>query len=336
MQPEVQREQSGGTAPREGVPSVMRAVVVRRYGGPEVLEHVEAQPVPVPAPGEVLVRVRATGMNPADVNVRSGQLWMITGRQGPKRPVLGYDIAGEVARTGEGWEEGTRVFAMLDLGQAGGAAQYVTVPARLLARIPPGLSFEEAAAVPLAALTAHQALVDVARLRSGQRVLVRGASGGVGGYAVQLASALGAHVTAVASAHNAEWLRGLGAHAVVDYANTPLSALAGPFDMFFDVRGGTPHRAVRPLLTPRGIHVTVMPSFGGFLLAPLLGMLPGPRFAQHLAKPNGAQLAELAAKLESGALRSTLTRTLPFTDIAEAHRALATGHTRGKLVLRWA
>jgi NADPH:quinone reductase-like Zn-dependent oxidoreductase len=321
-------------AQQEPLGRTMQAVLIRGYGGPQTLEVVRDASIPRAGPGQVLVRVHASGLNPADAFIRAGRMKLFTGRDFPK--VLGCDIAGEVVQAAEGFAAGERVFAMLDTLKGGGYAEYAAVPAGFLARMPQALSFEEAAAVPLAALTAWQGLRDVARVQRGQRVLVRGASGGVGGYAVQLARGLGAHVTGLCSERNVEWVRALGAEEVIDYGRTKLADMAGGHDVVFDAAGeDAPWGALRRLLQPRGVYVGIRPSFPGMLRQAVSRFMPGPAYRLLLVKPSGAQLAELAARMDAGSVRSTLARTLSPAELVSAHEELERLHTRGKWVVRW-
>lgn len=319
----------------------MRGVAITSYGGPEVLVARDDLRVPVPAAGELLVRVRAAGVNPADLAVRNGQFKMMDKRPFPK--VLGSDVAGEVVVGAGPFSAGDRVFAMLDpLRGAGATASHTVVPVSSCAAMPASLSFEDAAAVPLAALTAWQGLVDEGRLQQGQRVLVRGAGGGVGSSAVQLARDLGADVTAVTSVGKLEWVRSLGAHTVIARRTEDATGEGDPvddgsfdprcFDVVFDAHGGAGFAAARRWLTPRGTYVTVRPTPLGFARAALTPLWRS-RNRQVLVKPDGARLAWIAGRIEQGALRSTRTRSAPLSDIADVQRELALGHTRGKIVL---
>ncbi|HET6417176.1 MAG TPA: NAD(P)-dependent alcohol dehydrogenase, partial [Polyangiales bacterium] len=214
----------------------MRAVVIDEYGGPEVLR---ATTVPRPAPrrGQVLVRTRFIGVNPKDVIVRKGKFQIATGKKFPL--IVGHDIAGEVIEAGVGSDlyEGELVFGMINDFAGRAYAEYAAVDAQQLAKVPSSIELRVAAAVPLAAQTALQALRDDAHLKPGQNVLINGASGGVGVFAVQIAKILGAHVTAVCSHRNTELVRELGADRVIDYTKTDLVDLQERFDAIFDVFG---------------------------------------------------------------------------------------------------
>jgi NADPH:quinone reductase-like Zn-dependent oxidoreductase len=306
----------------------MRAVQFDRYGPPEVLE-VRSLPVPVPRPNEVLVRVHASGLNPKDAAVRSGSLRLLTGRTFPRG--TGDDFAGEVADTGE------RVWGFLDGFLGGAAAEYVAVRREWLAPMPERLDWIEAAALPLVATTALQALRGVARLRAGERVLIKGASGGVGSAAIQIARAAGARVTALASGPGVDHCRALGADAVVDYRRSPPETLAGTFDVFLDCVGGSSPWRYRRLFARGGRWVTVAPepliyalTPPSRLVAPVFG---GPRFGFVAVKPRRADLIEIARLVELGRLRMPVQETFPLERIREAHAVVAQKHGRGKRVI---
>jgi NADPH:quinone reductase-like Zn-dependent oxidoreductase len=318
----------------------MRAVILRRFGGPEVLELGEV-PRPRPRRDEVLVEVRASSINPRDWLIRSGKYPF----QGllPRRPfVPGSDLAGVVAEAGSAsaFEPGQAVFAMQPTSRGFGAhGEYVAVPATALAPKPECLSFEEAAGIPLAGLTALQALRDDARLREGQSVLVIGASGGVGTYAVQIARALGARVTGVCSARNRELVEGLGAERVIDYQATNPLEHGERFDVVFDVIGKESLERCDRVLRRDGVYVTTVPrrrqiaAWARSAVGHRLG-LTRRRSTVVLVRSRGVDLRWLAGLAEKGALRTVIDRVLPLEEIATAHELSRTFRTRGKLILR--
>ena len=256
----------------------MRALVFRRYGGPEVLEPTDVEP-PVAGDGQILVRVRAVGLNPYDLHFLHGDPYvarpmMGLGLRKPRRPViLGSDVAGVVEAVGPnvtGFRAGDEVFGTVGLG---GLADLVAMSAGTVAPKPAGLDFERAAALPMAALTALQGLRDVGGLRSGQRVIVNGAAGGVGSYAVQLAKALGASaVTGVCSAASSELVRSLGADEVIDYEREDFTKQSGRYDLLFDTVGNHSLRSFCKALEPSGTLVLVGAG-GGRLLGPMAQIL---------------------------------------------------------------
>lgn len=316
--------------------TTMTVITQAAYGGPEVLTVSEA-PRPAPLPTEVLVRVEAAGINPVDWKTREGS--GMAGPVGAPPFVLGWDVAGVVEEIGFGVTTlavGDRVFGMPRFPRpAGGYAQYATAPARQLVRIPPNLSFEEAAAVPLAALTAWQALVDTAQVRAGQKVVVTAAAGGVGHFAVQLARHLGAHVVAVASRRHHEWLTAHGADEVVDYTRTRFEEVVDDADVVIELVGDgaddTTRRAVG-VLKPGGILVAV--PGGVSERVAVAADAAGVRASWFLVEPDGAGMATLAGLLADGRVQAEVAGVFALDEVAKAHEELRAGHTRGKIVLR--
>ena len=318
------------------VPAAMRAVQFDRYGGSEVLE-VRTVPVPRPGRAEVLVRVHASGLNPKDPLVRQGRLRLLSGRTFPRG--TGQDFSGEVAAFGSrvsGFAPGDGVWGFLDGFLGGAAAEYLAVPRPWLAPMPQRLGWIEGAALPLVGTTALQGLRDVARLRPRERVLIKGASGGVGSAAIQIAKAMGADVTALASGEGIDHCRGLGADRVVDYRRTPPESLEERFDVFLDCVGHSPYREYRRLFTRRGRWVTVPPVPMAYALAPISRVLApvvgGPRLGYVVVRPRSADLEELGRLVERGHLRMPVTAMYPLEEIRAAHDAVAGLHGRGKRV----
>ena len=326
----------------------MKAFVLRSYGSPDLLELTDVDE-PVPGDDEVLVRVGATSVNPYDWHQMRGQPYVARlmpggmGLRGPKLSILGCDLAGRVEAAGQnvtGFGPGDEVFALLPQGCF---AEYVSVPQSLLASKPKNLSYEQAAAVPMAAITAMLSLRDAARLQPGQTVLVNGASGGVGTFAVQMARALGANVTAVCSAPNAGLLRSLGAAEVVDYTTTDFTRHEQRYDLLLDIAGSRRVRACRRALKPEGTFVAVggpagrwlQPAghmFAALALAPLVSqrvVMTDTVRCTH-KKENLVTLTEL---FEDGKVTPVIGRTYPFGDIPAAIRHQEQGHARGKVVV---
>ncbi|WP_433656144.1 NADP-dependent oxidoreductase [Nocardia sp. CA-128927] len=307
----------------------MRAISQDILGGPEVLTEVQL-PRPVPGPGEILVRVRAAGLNPTDWKHRANG-----GFLGTPPFVLGWDVSGEVAETGVGvtlFQPGDEVFGMLPYPYGHGAlAEYVVGPARAFAGKPANLDHVQAAAIPLAALTAWQALVDTADLHAGQRVLIHAAAGGVGHFAVQIAKARGAYVIGTASAPNHDFLRSIGADEVIDYRTTDVAEAVRDVDVVLD--SITDENSIRSLRTlrPGGLLVTLRP-IGEVDLAAEANKL-GVRALRMLVEDDHAGMVALAGLIDSGKLRPTIAGTFPLTDAAKAHALGDTGRTVGKLVV---
>ncbi|MFH8623449.1 NADP-dependent oxidoreductase [Streptomyces vietnamensis] len=304
----------------------MRAVVVEQWGGPEKLVEREVER-PEPGLNEVLVRVHAAGVNPVDWKTRASGALIAWG----PLPVLGWDVSGTVEAVGPGvgnLHPGDEVFGMpLFPRQAGGYAEYVVAPARHLAPKPKSLTHVEAAALPLAALTAWQALVDAADVRPGERVLVHAAAGGVGHFAVQIAKARGAYVIGTASAAKHELLRELGADEVVDYREARFENVVSDVDVVLDGLGGeTAERSLKVLRT--GGRLITLPGPDDVPAAP-----QGVRAAWVLVEPDHLGLREIAALVESGALRPVVDTVLPLSEAAKAHELGERGRTTGKIVL---
>ncbi|MCX5375700.1 NADP-dependent oxidoreductase [Streptomyces sp. NBC_00091] len=304
----------------------MRAVVVSRWGGPEVLTATEADR-PEPQPGEILVRVHAAGVNPVDWKTReSGGLihW------GPV-PAVGWDVSGTVEAVGGGVtlvRPGDEVFGMPRFPhQAGAYAEYVTAPARQFVRKPEGIGHIGAAALPLAALTAWQALVDTARVQPGQRVLVHAAAGGVGHLAVQIAKALGAYVIGTASTEKHKLLRELGADELIDYRTTDFAEAVSDVDVVIDSIGGDYGKRSLRVLKPGG-HLVTLPSPDDVPEG-----AGGVHTGWTLVEPDYRGLVQIAALVEEGRLRPVVDTVLPLEEAAKAHEIGERGRTTGKIVL---
>ncbi|MEU1039361.1 NADP-dependent oxidoreductase [Streptomyces sp. NPDC005551] len=309
--------------------NTMRAIRQTVLGGPEVLEEAEVER-PAPGPSEVLVRVRAAGVNPTDWKHRQNGGFL-------KEPpfVLGWDVSGVVEAVGLGvtlFEPGDEVFGMLPYPfGVGSHAEYVTTPARSLARKPASVDHEQAGALPLAALTAWQALVDTADVRPGQRVLIHAAAGGVGHLAVQIAKARGAYVIGTASAGKHDFLRELGVDEPVDYRETDFAETVRDVDVVLDTIGGDYRFRSLRVLRPGGLLVTILPS-GATDFIEEAGRL-GVRAVEMLVEADHAGMNAIAGLVESGELRATIAGSFPLAEAAEAHALGDTGRTTGKLVL---
>ncbi len=304
----------------------MKAARIHQFGGPEVIR-IEDIATPEPRSGEVLIRVRAASVNPVDYKIRQGGFL-----PQDKLPVtLGRDLSGTVERAGssaESLKPGDAVFAMLDQGQ-GGNAEFAVARAEICARRPERSSEEEAAALPLAALTAWQGLFEHGGLAGGQRVLIHGAAGGVGHLAVQFAHARGATVFATCAGEDVEFVRGLGADEVIDYKAQRFEDRARDIDVVFDLIGGETQTRSWSVLRRGGIIVSTLTEPDKAKAAE-----HGARGAHYMAQPNGRQLEEVGGLIAAGKVRVTVDRVIPLADIAAAHRAIEHDHIRGKIVLR--
>ncbi|MEU5156947.1 NADP-dependent oxidoreductase [Glycomyces sp. NPDC021274] len=305
----------------------MRAITQNALGGSEVLELVEVER-PEPGLGEILVKVHAAGLNPVDWKVRTHGA--ITGAPTPF--TVGWDVSGTVAAVGPGvrlYRVGDEVYGMPRFPQFAAAyAEYVTAPARHFAPKPAGLTHEEAAALPLAALTAYQSLVDVADLQAGQKVLIHAAAGGVGHLAVQIAKAQGAYVIATASAAKHEYLRGIGADEVIDYTAVDFAEQVSGVDVVLDCVGGEYAARSAPVVRDGG-HLVILPSAAELPESELARINAG----FNLVEPDLGGLKAITALVEAGQLTPTVSETYALEDAGKAHEALEPGRTVGKIVL---
>lgn len=311
----------------------MRAMRYRGYGGPDQIEPAEV-PVPRPTRSQLLVRVAASSVNPVDWKVHSGQYRWLMPVRFPSIP--GFDVAGEVIETGAQvtrFKAGDRVFAMADTRPGGASAEYSVVGELAAARMPAGMSAREAAAVPLAGLTALQALRDLGRVAAGKRVLVIGASGGVGHFAVQIARSYGANVTAVCSGRHTDMVRRLGADRVIDYTSQSDFSGPQPYDVVLDLVVRQPVRAHLALLARDGIHVSGLPSFGRIAAAFLLPLCSRRRVRVVGVRPRGEDLDQLRGLCEAGALRPVIDRVFRLEELAAAHAYSQRGRTSGKIAI---
>jgi NADPH:quinone reductase-like Zn-dependent oxidoreductase len=309
----------------------MRAVMIRKYGGPEVLELVDV-PEPEPKDDEVVVRVAATSVNPVDWLVRDGGAKSFVKVKFPV--ILGCDLAGVVAAVGahvKRFAVGDEVFAMMPQDW-GAHAERVALAEHLVVAKPAGLDMAEAASIPVVAMTALAGLRKRGRVRPGERVLVNGASGGVGLAAVQIARALGASVTAVCGKDSFERVKSLGADEVVDYKTTDFTEGGPRYDVVFDCVGNKPHGACGGVLRGRRVHVTTMPGLGTFLRQ-FVNPLCRTQVFGLITTGNGEELAFIKSLVEAGQLQPVLDRVLPFADVAAAQEYSKTGRAKGKIVL---
>ena len=322
----------------------MKAITYCDYGSPDVLR-VEEIEKPTPTDDQVLIRVRAASINPYDWHFLEGTPYVMrleSGLRKPKKRQLGVDYAGVVEAVGKRVTElkpGDEVFG----GKQGALAEYVCARANRAVRKPPGVSFEQAASLPIAATTALQGLRDSGKLKPGQDVLINGASGGVGTFAVQLGKDFGAHVTAICSTRNMELVRSLGAEQVVDYTKEDFTNSPKRYDLILDNVGTQPLTSFRRVLKPNGICVLIGgggPDEGrwiGPLSRPLKAKLMSPfmsqNFAMMLADINPKDLSILANLVQTGKVRPVIDRTYKLAEIPEAIRYLEKGHARGKVII---
>jgi len=314
-------------ASAQPLPKTMKAMVGHQYGGPEVLKY-EDVPLPKPKENEILVRVIASGVNPADPLILNGKYAKEFGTHLPL--VLGYDMAGVVVSTGAKVTKlrvGDPVYAYLLWG--GGWAEYCISNEGESAIKPKSLSFIEASAVPLAALTAWQALIDIAKLESGQTALIHGGSGGVGSFAIQIAKARGARVIATASTANQGLLKQLGADVAVDYTKQKFEEIAHDVDVVLDPVGRDTLARSYSVVKKGGIVVTIVSRCDEAELKK--HQIRGASLSSH---PDATELTEITKLIDAGKIRPIVTEVLPLTDAAKAVAQAQTHHTRGKLVLK--
>lgn len=317
----------------------MQAIAHDRFGPADVLVLREVRKPDVKA-NEVLVRVRAVSANPRDWHLMRATPHIArvvgAGLFKPQNPVLGSDVAGEVEAVGAEvtrYRSGDEVFGDV---LAGGFAEYVSAPEDLLALKPTNLSVEQAATVPLAAVTALQGLRDIGRIRSGQKVLIVGASGGVGTFAVQIAKWFGAEVTGVSSARNLELVRSIGADRVIDYTREDFTRSDQKYDLIFQLAGAASPSDLRRVLTPKGTLVLSsgdVGAIGRILMAALLSPFVSQTLRVLTAKPSGADLQFIKELIEAGRITPVIDRTYPLSETADAIRYLETGRARGKVVI---
>ncbi|MEA2436084.1 MAG: hypothetical protein QOF65_640 [Thermoleophilaceae bacterium] len=297
----------------------MQAVVVRETGGPEVLQFEEVDR-PSPGDGEVLIRVRAASINPVDWKYRRGFA------EKPLPAVLGNDVSGTVEESrAAGYVEGDDVFG---IAASGGEAELATASASVIAKKPAGVTHEQAAAIPVAGLTAWQALFDRAGLESGQTALIAGAAGGVGHFAVQFAKRAGARVIGTGSSRNRDFVLGLGADEYVDYTQVDVGATVSGVDVAFDTVGGETTASLVPTVREGGVLVTIAS-------APPEDAARERGFRAELLvmSPRSEQLARIAELVAAGEVHVELSEVLPIAEVRRAHEASESGHTRGKIVL---
>lgn len=320
----------------------MKAVVYTKYGSPDVL-HIEAVERPITKEDEVLVRVHAASVNAADWHLLTADIFLVrlfAGLFKPKRKILGADIAGRVEAVGgdvRHFKPGDEVFGDIFAHGGAGFAEFVSVPETALASKPANLSFEEAAAVPMAALTALHGLRDQDRIQPGQSVLIQGASGGVGTFAIEIAKSFGAEVTAVCSAGNLDQARSLGADHVIDYNNTDFTRSGQQYDLILAVNGYHPITAYRRALAPGGTYAMTggKPAqlYQALVFAPIMSIYGNKRMQVVSSKSSREDLLFLKELVEAGKLFPVIDRRYPLSETAEALRYLGQGHARGKIVI---
>ncbi len=321
----------------------MKAIVYNRYGPPDVLKLEEIQK-PTPGDDEALIKVQAASLNAYDWHFLTADIFLIRlmggGLLKPKNTRLGADMAGRVEAVGKNvkqFQPGDEVFGDIGAWGNGAFAEYVSVPERALELKPTNLSFEQAAAVPMAAVTALQGLRDNGQIQPGQKVLINGASGGVGTFAVQIAKYFGAEVTAVCSTDKMDMARARGADHVIDYTQEDFTKNGQRYDLIFAANGYHSLSAYKRALTPKGIYVMAGGSmtqiFQAMLMGPRMSETGGRKMGAAMAKLNQKDLAFLKELLEAGKIVPVIDRRYALSETAEALRYLGEGHAKGKVVI---
>lgn len=310
----------------------MRKIVYTQYGPPEVMQ-VKDAPIPEPGNGEILIKNMAAGINPVDFKVRNGSLKLIAPGKMPRTP--GGDIAGIVEKVGSDTSRikaGDKIFAMLNMA-GGGYSEYLCIKEDLAGIIPAGFTFEEAAAVPLAGLTALQALRNNANIQKGMKVLINGGSGGVGIYAIQIARYFDAEVTAVCSSKNVEFVKRFGANHVIDYTKEDFTYSSEQFDIVFDaVAMSSPGRCKR-ILKKGGTYVTTVPSPATFFYQST-AFARSRKASFIMCKPGHNDLDFLAKMMSEGKLKTHIDKSYAISETTEAHKYIESGRVRGKLAIK--
>lgn len=321
----------------------MKAMVYTQYGSPDVLKLQEVAQ-PVPKDGEVLVKIHAAAANYADWALLNGKPFLVRAEYGlfkPKNTILGADIAGQVAAVGRNvkqFQPGEQVFGDISGCGWGGFAEYAAVPEKFLALKPAHVSYEQAAAAPLAGITALQGLRDYGHIQPGQKVLINGASGGVGTFAVQIAKAFGAEVTAVCSTNKLEMVRAIGADHAIDYTQEDFTQQGPQYDLILGANGSHSLADYRRALRPQGIYVcsggSLRQIFAALILGPLLSRRGGQQLrSMGTAKPNHNDLLIMKELLETGKVVPVIDRCYPLLEVPDALRYLGAGHAKGKIVI---
>ncbi|MCQ6268153.1 NAD(P)-dependent alcohol dehydrogenase [Fictibacillus sp. WQ 8-8] len=320
----------------------MKAIVYHKYGPPDVLELTEVEK-PIPEDNQVLVKIHAASVNYGNLVLLKGEPFLARfafGLLKPKYSIPGGDIAGRVEAVGKDvkqFQPGDEVFGDLSRCGWGGFAEYVSVPENALALKPANLSFEEAAAVPMAAVTALQALRDKGKIQPGQKILINGASGGVGTFAVQIAKSFGAEVTAVCSTRNLTIVRSIGADHAIDYTKEDFTRKAESYDLILAANGYQPISAYKRLLSPNGNYVMVGGSgaqmFQAMAFGPWISMAGSKKMGNILQRQNQKDLVFMKELLESGKVKPVIDRSYKLSEVPEAFRYFAEGHSQGKVVI---
>jgi NADPH:quinone reductase-like Zn-dependent oxidoreductase len=312
----------------------MKAVIIDRYGGPDVLDMKEVS-IPLINDDEILIKIKASSVNPVDWKVRKGMLRFLPGQELPK--MLGGDLSGEVVKIGKNiseFKQGDEIYGMINATKGGAYAEYIAASIRQVVHKPTNLTFEEAAAVPLAALTAYQAITRLGKLKEGETICVNGCSGGVGHFAIQIAKALGAKVTGICSTKNINFAKEFGADEIVDYTNNNSNFIpTTKYDIFFDAVANQSYFKAIKFLKRKGRYVTTLPSIS-VLLGSIFTLFSSKRGMMINIKVNSEDLRYLSELIKSNKMKVNIDKEYNINQIQEAHRHSETGRVVGKLVLK--
>lgn len=310
----------------------MKAIVIHRYGAAEVLQYEEVEK-PKIKPDQLLVKVYASSVNPIDWKTGKGMLSVLIGNKFPL--ILGWDVAGEVVEVGSQvtrFQVGDPIYGSTSF-PGGAYAEFAAIPEKLAAAKPTNMSYQEAATVPLAALTALQALRNLGKIKSGQNVLINGASGGVGVFAVQIAEAMGARVTGVCSSKNLDFVKSLNADLVIDYTQEDFTTGNVQYDIIFDAVAKRTFAECRKVLKPNGIYVSTLPIAEVILQGFLTTFIPGQKAKIVLENPNSKDLLYLQDLIIAGKLRTVIDCVFPLQELAAAHRYSESERVVGKIAI---
>lgn len=314
--------------------TLMKAMLIHEYGAPDVFRMGEI-PTPVPKENEVLIRVKGSNVNPVDCAIRAGMLKSFVRLRLPA--VLGVDFSGEVVETGSKatrFKPGDTVYAFTGLKKGGGYGEYIAVPEPMLAHTPQTLDVVEAAVVPGVGVTAYEGLVVLAKLKQGEKLLINGAGGGVGTFAIQIAKATGAEVTAVCSTSKVELVKGLGADKAIDYKKENIFNTREKYDVVYNCVRGTSTGDLKKLLAPSGRLLDITGSPVSFVCSKVSNLFSSKKTIVFFVKPEGKNLQALTNLIDQGKVKPVIEKTYSWEDLADAHRHVEEGHTSGKVAVK--
>jgi len=314
----------------------MKAIITKAYGSVDVLS-VENVDMPTIQEDEILVQVKASSVNPLDWRIRTGEMKIMTGKTPPR--ILGSDYAGVVSKVGQNikkYKIGDEVFGFIDIVKVkeGTYAEYVKVKENDINIKPKNSNFEETASLPLVSLTSYQALVNIAKAKKGNKVLVNGCSGGVGSAAVQIAKALGYETTGICSTKNVEFSKSLGADRVIDYKKENVLSKGEKYDIIFDIVGNLKFSSSKKILESKGTYVTTAVTLPAMIFSPLTNMFRTKKFKLVIVKPDAGNLEIVKQMVENGKLKGQVSKVFNLDEVKEAHQMSQNGGFSGKLVIK--